>query len=353
MNRDTLQRAALGWYEIGIEAARGLSRAAHSVLLAAALLVFGQIFDNAGHARAESGYPSHPIQLVVTVPPGGAADLVARIVGAKLADALGQPVVISNRGGAGGTIAAAAVAKSDPDGYTLLLNTITTHGIGPHLYANLPYDPIKDFAPVILIAKLPLIMAVSADLPARSVNDVITLAKAKPGQLAFASAGNGSAPHLTGELFKLVTGTDLLHVPYRGSGPAVVDLVAGRVAIMFDAAPSLLPFITAGKLRVLAAASAQRHRLMPDVPTLAEFGYPRMDVSLWYGISGPADTPRPIVRQLNAELVKILAMPDIRQSLADQGADIKSGTPEDFGSFMRDEQARWGAVVKQAGIKPE
>src|SRR5262245_57801892 len=249
MNGDTLRLAALSWYDVGIEAARGLTRAAHSVVLAASLLAIGQMFDHAGLARAESSYPSHPIQLVVTVPPGGAADLVARIVGAKLADALGQPVVISNRGGAGGTIAASAVAKSDPDGYTLLLNTITTHGIGPHLYANLPYDPIKDFAPVILIA----------NLPPRSVNDVIALAKARPRELAFASAGNGSAPHLTGELFKLVTGTDLLHVPYRGSGPAVVDLVAGRVAIMFDAAPSLLPFITAGKLRVLAAASAERH----------------------------------------------------------------------------------------------
>src|SRR5215475_8731505 len=176
MNGDTLRFAALSWYKGGIEAARRLTGAAQSVLLAAALVVFGQIFDDAGRARAQSAYPSHPIQLVVTVPPGGAADLVARIVGAKLADALGQPVVISNRGGAGGTIAASAVAKSDPDGYTLLLNTITTHGIGPHLYANLPYDPIKDFAPVILVAKLPLIMAVNADLPAQSVKDVIALA---------------------------------------------------------------------------------------------------------------------------------------------------------------------------------
>src|SRR5215470_10956502 len=353
MNGDTLRLPALSWYEVGIEAARGLTRAAQSVVLAAALLVFGQMFDHAGLARAESSYPSHPIQLVVTVPPGGAADLVARIVGAKLADALGQPVVISNRGGAGGTIAAAAVAKSDPDGYTLLLNTIATHGIGPHLYANLPYDPVKDFAPVALIAKFPLIMSVNADLPAQSVSDVIALARAKPGQLAFASAGTGGAPHLAGELFKSVTGADLLHVPYRGSGPAVIDLVAGRVAIMFDAVPSLLPFITAGKLRVLAAASAERNRLLPDVPTFAELGYPAMDISLWYGIVAPAGTPRPVVQLLNAELVKILDMPDVRKSLADQGADIKGGTPEEFGTFMRDEQARWGVVVKQAGIKPE
>jgi tripartite-type tricarboxylate transporter receptor subunit TctC len=324
------------------------------LLLAAATIVFEQgAFDQTSRARAESSYPNRPLQLVVTVPPGGAADFVARIVGAKLADALGQPVVTSNRGGAGGTIAAAAVAKSDPDGYTLLLNTIATHGIGRHLYANLPYDPVKDFSPIILVAKLPLIMTVNADLPAQSVKEVIALAKARPGELAFASAGNGGAPHLAGELFKTLTGTDLLHVPYRGSGPAVVDLVAGRIAIMFDAVPSLLPFITAGKLRVLAAASPERHRLLPDIPTFAELGYAKMDISLWYGIVARGDTPPLIVRRLNAELGKILDMPDIRKSFADQGADAKGGTPEEFGAFMREESARWGAVVKQAGIKLE
>jgi tripartite-type tricarboxylate transporter receptor subunit TctC len=203
------------------------------------------------------------------------------------------------------------------------------------------------------VAKLPLIMTVNADLPAQSVKDVIALAKARPGELTFASAGNGGAPHLAGELFKSLTGTDLLHVPYRGSGPAVVDLVAGRIAIMFDATPSLLPFVTAGKLRVLAAASPERHRLLPDIPTFAELGLPGMDIALWYGIAAPAGTPRPIVQRLNAELVKILDMPDVRRTLSDQGADIKSGSPEDFGTFMREEQARWGPVVKQAGIKPE
>jgi tripartite-type tricarboxylate transporter receptor subunit TctC len=320
-----------------------------SLLLVVASLVFHQ----AHPARAESNYPNRPISLIVTVPPGGAADFVARIIGSKLADALGQPVVTNNRGGAGGTIAAAAVAKSDPDGYTLLLNTIATHGIGPHLYPNLPYDPVKDFSPIILVAKLPLIMTVNAALPVQSVNDVIALAKARPGQLAFASAGNGGAPHLAGELFKTLTGTDLLHVPYRGSGPAVVDVVAGRIAIMFDAVPSLLPFITAGTLRPLAAASAERNRLLPDIPTFAELGYGGMDISLWYGIVAPAGTPQPIVQRLNAELVKILDAPDVRKSFADQGADTKGGTPEDFAAFMREESARWRTVVKQAGIKQD
>lgn len=320
-----------------------------SLLLVAATFVFAQ----ADVARAQANYPNRPIQLVVTVPPGGAADFVARLIGSKLSDALGQTVVISNRAGAGGTTAAAQVAKSDPDGYTLLLNTIATHGIGPHIYANLPYDPAKDFSPVILIAKLPLIMAVNAELPARSVNDVIALAKAKPGELTFCSAGSGGAPHLAGELFKNLTGTELLHVPYRGSGPAVIDLIAGRITMMFDATPSLLPNIMAGKLRPLAAASPQRHRLLPDVPSFAELGYPGMDIALWYGVVAPGGTPASVVQRLNAALVKILDMPDIRKSLADQGADVQSGTAEAFDAFMRNESARWGTVVKQAGIKPE
>jgi tripartite-type tricarboxylate transporter receptor subunit TctC len=304
-------------------------------------------------ADAQTSYPSRPIELVVTVPPGGAADFVGRLIGAKLADAVGQPVVISNRGGAGGTIAAAAVAKSDPDGYTLLLNSIATHGIGPHIYASLQYAPVNDFSPVILIAKFPLIMVVNADVPARSVGDAIALAKTRPGELSFCSPGTGSAPHLAGELFKSLTGTELLHVPYRGSGPAVIDLVAGRITMMFDAAPSLLPFITTGKLRALAAVSAQRHRLLPDVPSFAELGYPGMDIALWYGVVAPSGTPGPIVQRLNAELVRILDVPSIRKSLTDQGADIQGGSPEEFGTFMRDESARWGPIVRQSGIKPE
>jgi tripartite-type tricarboxylate transporter receptor subunit TctC len=317
----------------------------HFVLLAIALVW--------QPAHAEPGYPVRPVQLVVTVPPGGAADFIARIIAAKLADALGQSVIVANRGGAAGTTAAAGVAKSPPDGYTLLLNTISTHGIGPHLYANLPYDPVKDFAPVILVAQLPLIMTVTAPLPAQSVADVIALAIARPGQLAFASSGTGGAPHLSGELFKELAGIDILHVPYRGSGPAVVDLVAGRVAIMFDAAPSLLPFILSGQLRPLAAASRQRHRLLPETTTFVELGYERMDISLWYGVVAPAATPPAIVQRLNAELARILDMADVRKSLADQGADVGGGSPAVFEAFMRGEIARWGAVVKEAGLKPE
>jgi tripartite-type tricarboxylate transporter receptor subunit TctC len=317
------------------------------------LIVAAFVLAHVGVTCAQVNYPNRPIQLVVTVPPGGAADIVARVIGSKLSDALGQPVLIVNRGGAGGTTAAAQVAKSDPDGYTLLLNTIATHGIGPHIYANLPYDPVKDFSPVILVVKLPLIMAVNAELPAQTVKDVIALAKAKPGELTFSSSGSGGAPHLAGELFKSVTGTDLLHVPYRGSGPAVIDLIAGRITMMFDATPSLLPHLVAGKLRPLAAASQQRHRLLPDVPSFAELGYPAIDIALWYGVAVPGGTPVPIVQQLNAALAKILQMPDVRKTLMDQGADVQGGSTEDFAAFMRNESARWSAVVKGAGIRPE
>jgi tripartite-type tricarboxylate transporter receptor subunit TctC len=318
-------------------------------LVLAAIVALGPVAS----LRAQDDYPSRPLQLVVPVPPGGAADFIARAIGAKLADALGQPVVINNRGGAGGTIATAGVAKSDPDGYTLLLNSITTHGIGPHLYTNLSYDPEKDFLPVIFVAKAPMIMIVNTMVAAKSVDDVIALAKADPGQLAFASSGNGGAPHLAGELFKTITGTNLLHVPYRGSGPAVLDVVAGRIAIMFDAVPSLLPFILADKLRPLAAASAERNPLLPDVPTFAELGYGRMDISLWYGILAPAGTPQAVIRRLNAELARILDMREIRESFAKQAVLPMGGTPEQYGAFMRAESARWGVVVEQAGIKPD
>ena len=324
-------------------------RSLPSFLLVVAAFVLAQ----AGATYAQANYPNRPIQLVVTVPPGGAADIIARVIGAKLSDALGQQVVINNRAGAGGTTAAAQVAKSPADGYTLLLNTIATHGIGPHIYANLEYDPVKDFEPVILVAKLPLIMVVNAEVPLRSVADVVALAKAKPGELTFSSSGAGGAPHLAGEMFKNLTGTEVQHIPYRGSGPAVIDLIAGRITMMFDATPSLLPNITAGKLRPIAAASPQRHRLLPDVPSFAELGYPGMDIALWYGVVVPGGTPAPIVQRLNAELAKIVEMPDVRKNLTEQGADLQGGSTEDFATFMRNEFARWGAVVTRAGIKPE
>ena len=295
------------------------------------LIVAAFVFVQADAARAQANYPNRPIQLVVTVPPGGAADIIARRHRGQAC-----PTRWVNRSSS--TIAAGPAARPpprrspsrDPDGYTLLLNTIATHGIGPHIYANLGYDPVKDFAPVILVAKLPLIMAVNAEVPAQTVADVIALAKAKPGELTFSSSGSGGAPHLAGEMFKNQTGTDVQHIPYRGSGPAVIDLIAGRITMMFDATPSLLPNIQAGKLRPIAAASPQRHRLLPDVPSFAEVGYPGMDIALWYGVVVPGGTPAPIVQRLNAELAKIVEMPDVRKNLSEQGADLQGGSAEDF-----------------------
>ena len=294
-------------------------------------------------------FPSRPLRLVVTVPPGGAADFIARLVGSRVGEALGQQVVVENRGGAGGTIAANEVAKASPDGYTLLQNSITTHGIGPHLYSKLPYDPVRDFAPVSMLATLPLIMAVNADLPVKTVSELISLSKKQ--NLSFASSGNGGAPHMAGELFKSVTGVDMLHVPYKGSGPAVQDLIGGRVQIMFDAAPSLISHVKSGKLRVLAAASPQRNRLLPDVPTFAELGFPRISVALWYGVLAPSGTPRPVIEKLNREFTRGLESADVRERLLAQGADPVPGPPEAFAAFMREEMAKWAPVVKQAGVK--
>jgi tripartite-type tricarboxylate transporter receptor subunit TctC len=262
-------------------------------------------------------------------------------------------VVISNRAGASGIIASDSVAKAAPDGYTLLLNSITTHGIGPHLYAKLPYDPVKDFTPVILVANLPLIMTINTMHPEKSVQEVVAYAKAHPRTLTFASSGNGGAPHLAGALFQDVTGTQMLHVPYRGSGPAVVDVAAGRVDIMFDAVPSLLPMLQAGKLRPLAAASAARNPVVTDVPTFDELGIKGMEVSLWYGLEGPANLPKPILQRLNAELVKILSTEDVKANFAKQGAVPQPGSPAEFAAFMRDESARWGDVVRKNDIKIE
>jgi tripartite-type tricarboxylate transporter receptor subunit TctC len=298
---------------------------------------------------AQGDYPNRPIRLVVTVPPGGAADFIARLVGAKLAESLGQPVLVDNRGGAGGTIATDAVAKAPADGYTLLQNSITTHGVGPHLYARLPYDPVKDFAPVSGLALLPLIMAVTAELPPRNVDELIRFSKSN--SLNFASSGNGGAPHMAGELFKSETGASITHVPYKGSGPAVADLVGGRVQIMFDAAPSLIQHVKSGKLRVLAAASAQRNRLLPEVPTFAELGYPKVAVSLWYGLLAPAGTQRPVIDRLNRETRKALEAPEVREKLLAQGAEPMPGSPEAFATFMHEESAKWAPVVKQAGVK--
>lgn len=298
-------------------------------------------------------YPLRPVRMIVTVPPGGAADLVARVMAQKLGDSMGQTFVVDNRGGGGGQIAAETVAKASPDGYTVLLGSITTHGIGPHMYSKLPYDPVKDFAPIALYATMPMLMVANAQLPVKNVPELIALAKAKPNSISFASSGSGGAPHLVGELFKSVTGAPIQHVPYKGSAPGAADVAGGQVQLMFDALAPHLPHLKAGRTKVLAAISPARLPIAPEAPTMTELGYPKIAASIWYGLMAPAATPRAIIMKLNAESNRALALAEVKERLAAGGIDTAGGSPEDFTKFIRDEMAKWGPVVKASGARAD
>jgi tripartite-type tricarboxylate transporter receptor subunit TctC len=304
----------------------------------------------AAGAAAQS-YPTKPIRLVVPFPPGGTTDILAREVGQRLSASLGQTVVIDNRPGAGGNIGAELVAKSAPDGYTLLMCTVSTHAINPNLYAKLPYDHVADFAPVILVASVPNVLEVTPSLPVNSVADLIKLAKEKPGQINFASSGSGTSIHLSGELFKTMAGVDMTHVPYKGSAPALTDLIGGQVQVMFDNLPSSLPQIKAGKLRAIAVTSAQRAPALPNVPTIAESGLPGFEATSWFGVVAPAGTPPAIVARLNADMNQWLQTPEAREKLLAQGAAAAGGSPEQFAAYIRAETEKWAKVVKASGAK--
>lgn len=318
-----------------------------SCILASVVL----LVPTAHAASPEAAYPVRPVRLIVAVPPGGAADFTARIAAQKLTEALAQNLVVENRGGAGGTIASDIASKATPDGYTLLWSSVTTHGVGPALYTKLPYDAIRDFTHIGLAASLPMIMVVHASVPAGSVKELVAMAKAKPNSLHFASSSSGSLPHLVGELFQTVTGAPIVHVPYKGSGPAVVDLAGGNVQIMFDAPPSLYGQIKAGRLKVLASVYSKRSALFPEAPTLAELGYPRLEGVIWYGVSGPAGIPGGVVKRISAELHKLLATADVRERYAQQGAIPTPMTPQQYTAFIKSEIAKWGPVVQSSGAK--
>ena len=307
----------------------------------------------ANTAHAQQNYPTRPVRVVVVVQPGGAADIVARLVAQKLAENLGQPFIVDNRSGLGSVLGADPVAKAAPDGHTALLASIASHGIGPHTYAKLPFDPVKDFAPVGLYASMPLILVVNNQLPVKSVADLIALAQTKPGSVNFASGGVGGAPHLVGELFKLVTRAPIEHIAYKGSAPAAADVAAGQVQMQFDAIAPQLPHIKSGRNRVLAVVSPTRLPVAPDAPTMAEAGLPTVTGSVWYGLVMPAGTPKAIITRVNAESNRALALPEIKERLSAIGIDAAGGTPEAFGRYIQEEIARWGPVVKAAGIKPE
>lgn len=298
-------------------------------------------------------YPSQPIHMVVPFPPGGGNDAIGRMVAQKMAEGLGQPVVVVNRGGAGTTIGTAYAAKAAPDGYTILLSSVTSHALAPHLYANPGYDPIQDFAPVSMLASTPYLMTVGAGQPYRSVQDVIKAAKAKPGALTFASGGVGSNTHLAGAIFEGLTGTRLLHVPYKGSGPALTDLMGNQVTMMFDTATAATQNVVGGKLRALAVTGPQRLRNLPDVPTFSEAGVPDFNATSWYSIHVPAGTPAPIIAKLNAEVNRVLSLPDVKDRFGKISAEPAGGTSAQLGEFVKQEYDRWGALIKKLGVKPE
>jgi tripartite-type tricarboxylate transporter receptor subunit TctC len=299
-----------------------------------------------------SAWPAKPIKLVVGYAAGGATDVIARIIAVKLGEQLGQSVIVDNRSGANSNVGAEIVARSPSDGYTLFVYTIA-NTINASLYDKLSYDPLKDFEPIGLIAKVPNILVVNEKLPIKNVADYVQFAKESPNGITFASSGSGSSIHLSGEMFKMVAKLNMLHVPYRGSAPAVTDLLGGQVQSMFDNTPSALPHVRGGKLRAIAITSAQRSALLPDVPTLAESGFPGFDVQSWFGLAAPAGTPRPVVDRLNAELGKVLANPDVSQRLLNLAATPAPGTPEQMRSFAAAEVKRWHDVVKLSGAKAE
>ena len=315
--------------------------------LASLLLVF-----SAAAAAAET-YPSKPVRFVITFPPGGPTDVVVRLIGQRLTDQWGHPMIVDNRGGAGGIVGTEIVARAEPDGYSFLVGTAGGMTINPALRSKLPYDPFRDFTPVGMLVNNPQILVAHPAVAAKNVKELVALAKAKPGQLNFASAGTGTATHLGQELLKLTTGMDAMHVPYKGGAPATADLIAGQVQLLWVSIPSVLPHVKGGRLRALAVSTAKRSASAPDVPTVAESGYPGFEYSNWNALFAPAKTSPAIVRKVNAAVVKALSEPDVAQRLTMQGADPAPGTPEELGRYMRTDHERWKKVIKAANIKPD
>ena len=302
--------------------------------------------------RAQS-YPSKPIRLIIPFPPGGSTDILGRSLAQKLSEAWGQQVLVDNRGGAGGTIGADLAAKAPADGYTLLMGHIGTLAVNVSLYPKLSYDPVRDFAPVSMVALVPNVLVVHPALPVKNVTELIAYAKANPGKLNYSSGGNGSAAHLAVEYFKLQTKTEIVHVPYKGTGPSVTDLIAGQVSMTMTGAPAVMPHVQSGRLRALGVSSPQRIPALAQIPTVAESGVPGFDATQWYGVVAPAGTPKDVVAKLNAEIRKIMQSKEMLDRLNTEGAISAAGTPEQFDAYIKSEIARWGAVVKAAGMKAD
>ncbi|WP_404300299.1 Bug family tripartite tricarboxylate transporter substrate binding protein [Alicycliphilus denitrificans] len=298
---------------------------------------------------AAQNYPTKPVTIIVPFSAGGTTDILARIVGQGLTAELGQPVVVDNKPGAGGNIGGSLAAKAAPDGYTLFMGTVGTHAINQALYKKMPFDPVKDFAPLSRVATVPNLLVAHPSQPFKTVKEMIAYAKANPGKITFGSPGSGASPHVSGELFKSMTGTDLLHVPYKGSAPAMTDLLGGQTSIMFDNMPSAIQHVRSGKLRPIAVTTAKRSPELPDVPTIAEAGVPGYEATSWFGMFAPAATPKPVLDKLNAALIKVLNQADVKKKIAEQGGDVVAETPAQFAAFIKSESTKWGKVVKESG----
>ena len=312
-----------------------------------ALIMASLSFSATAHAQT---YPDKPIRWIVPWPPGGGADVLSRMLSGRLAELMGQPVIIDNRGGAAGNIGAEVAARAIPDGYTIAFAYSGTHSINPHIYSKMPFRD-SDFAPVIWLSMVPQVLVVNPAVPAKTVKELITLARARPGELTFGSSGNGAINHLTGELFNIRAGTKILHVPYKGGGPASIALISGEISMIFGEPATIVQQVKSGKLRAIAVTSAARAKAMPELPTLGESGIADYEVTSWNGVLAPAATPRDIVNRLNAEFNRMIAAPSMQARMLEFGFEPMGGTPERFGSLIRDELAKWAPVVKAAGIK--
>ena len=318
-----------------------LGSIASAVVLGAGLL--------GGTSALAQAYPTKPVTIIVPFAAGGTTDILARIIGQALTAELGQSVVVDNRAGAGGNIGGQAAAKATPDGHTLFMGTVGTHAINASLYKKMPFDPVKDFAPLTRVANVPNLLVANPAQPYKSVKDLIAYAKANPGKVNFGSSGNGSSIHLSGELFKSLAKVDMQHVPYKGSAPAVTDLLGNQIGIMFDNMPSAIQHVRSGKLVPLAVTTAKRSPELPNVPTIAEAGVPGYEATSWFGMFAPAGTPAPVLAKLNAAIVKVLGQPDVKKKINEQGAEGYSETPEQFAAFIQTESVKWGKVVKESG----
>jgi len=315
-------------------------------------LLLGLLLAGFAWAAVAQGYPARAVRMIVPYPAGGYYDLLARTIGQKLSEGWGQPLVVENRAGANGIVGTELVAKSAPDGYTLIMGGIGPHGINPGLYPKLPYDAVRDFVPVVHVASAPNVLVVHPTNAARSVADLIAAARAKPGELTFASNGTGSSNHLSGELFKAIVGVQLVHVPYKGSAPAVTDMLGGQVTMLFGTMADVLPHIRSGKLRALAATSARRIPALPDVPTMAEVGIAGYEAIAWFGVLAPAAVPADVIARLNQDINRALQAPDVLEKISMQGSsEIVGGTPEQFGALIRAEVVKWQKLIRDSGTK--